>query len=259
MTSPSATPLVLAALLVACGGGRAAEPAPAVAMGIAGAKGQTDAGAGAPDPMAKPIDAPLVLRFAYSLSEELACSESFQSDGWSAKYELTLDPSGTAALRVDADRSHAFGPSAARFRDDMEDQTTREQSGSSRSWRGTVAWSGEARFEVALEPDEAECKTLVRGRGWYRVDCPPSDALAFACVRGAIRVKDAPAEVEVFECAPPYGLPAAGELDVPLPDALPFGAAPGLELEYWRHGIGNLDAPELRLLPPETPDVVMPE
>lgn len=220
--------------------------------------------AGAPgDPLAKPTDAPLVLRFAYSLSEELACSQSFESDGWSAKYELVIEPAGAATLSVYAGRSHAFGPSAARFRDDMEDETTREQSGGDRTWRGTAVWKG-AGFSVALEPDKAECKKLVQGKGWYLVDCPPSAPLALSCDRATVAAlpagsTDALATAEVFECAPAYGLPAASDLDVPLPDTLPFSPPPGLELEYWRHGIGNLDTPKLRLLPPETAEPVLPE
>ena len=226
--------------------------------------GAPDAGDGMDDPLARPTDAPLVLRFSYSLSEELACSQSFESDGWSAKYELVLEPSGAATLDVYADRSHAFGPSMARFQPDMEDEVRREQSGSDRTWRGTVEWIGE-RFVIAFEPAEAQCKTLVDGKGWYAVECEPSSPLALACARAAVdalppalleasaKDPDATEAVQVFECTPPLGLPAAGELDVPLPDALPFAAAPGLELEYWRHGIGNFDEPKLRLAAPDTP------
>jgi hypothetical protein len=239
-------------------------------MGGLGGVGAPDAGAGKPDPLDKPLDEPLALRFAYSLSEEISCSQSFESDGYSAKYELVIEPSGAAELRVGADRSHAFGSSMARFQPGMDDETTREQSGSDRTWRGTAAWK-RARFSVALAPDKAECKTLVAGKGWYLVECPPSKPLALTCVRKTVEAlpplgatapasaAETPVEVAVFECTPPYGLPAAGDLDVPLPDALPFAEAPGLELEYWRHGIGNFDEPKLRLLPPETPDVATPE
>ncbi|MCK9460759.1 MAG: hypothetical protein M0R80_14060 [Proteobacteria bacterium] len=254
----------LAALLVACGAGKAPESAPMGGMGSTGMMGAApeDAGAGAPDPLARPIDAPLALRFAYSLSEEISCSQSFESDGWSAKYELVLEPSGAAQLRVDAGRSHAFGPSVARFRPGMDDETTREQSGSVRTWRGAAAWKGEG-FAIAFEPDTAECKALVGGRGWYAVECAPSTPLSLACLRGAVAAlrhgveeasakdPDATVEIEVFECAPAFGLPETGELDVALPDRLPFAEAPGLELEYWRHGIGNLDTPKLRLAAPD--------
>jgi len=233
-------------------------------MGGGGEVGAADAGAETPDPLARPIDAPLVLRFAYSLSEELSCSQSFESDGWSAKYELILDPSGAAAFTLSANRSHAFGSSMARFQPGMDDETSREQSGSDRTWQGTVAWK-RARFSVALEPSKAECQTLVDGKGWYAVECEPSAPLAFACVRGTVdalppaiaeasaKDPDATSPVDVYECRPAFGLPAAGELDVPLPDALPFAALPGLELEYWRHGIGNFDEPKLRLAAPDAP------
>jgi hypothetical protein len=256
----------IAALLAACGAGKAPEPGSAGVMGGRGGSGAApqDAGAGAPDPLARPIDGPLALRFAYSLSEELACSESFESDGWSAKYELDIEPSGAAQLRVSADRSHAFGPSMARFRPGMDDRTTHEQSGSDRSWRGTIAWRGGG-FSAALAPDAAQCKTYVDGKGWYAAECAPSAPLAFACVRKEVDAlppaiaeasasePDATTPIGVFECAPAFGLPAAAELDVALPGAIPFAAAPGLELEYWRHGIGNLDAPKLRLAAPDAP------
>jgi len=262
----------VAALVAACGGGKAEEPGAMGGMGGRGTMGAgpEDAGAQPDDPLAEPLDKPLVLRFAFSLSEELSCSQSFESDGWSAKYELVVESSGAATLSVSADSSHAFGPSMARFRDDMEDETTREQSGSDRTWRGTAVWKGR-RLSVALEPDKAECKTLVAGKGWYLVECPKSASLALTCDRETVEAlpplgATAPAgvtetlvEVTVFQCTPPYGLPAASDLDVPLPDALPFSAAPGLELEYWRHGIGNFDTPKLRQVPPETAEPVLPE
>jgi hypothetical protein len=262
----------IAALVAACGGGQGADPGSAENTGGRGSTGAASADAGAPnDPLARPIDAPLVLRFAYSLSEELACSESFESDGWSARYELIVEPSGAATLGVSADRSHASGPSAARFRVDMEEQTTREQSGSDRSWRGTAEWRDPARFAIALVPEKAACKTLVRERGWYQTECAPSAPIAITCSRGTVRARPAPGaapavaaadpgvQVEVWECAPPFGLPTAADLDVPLPAALPLAPPPGLELEYWRHGIGNFDEPELRVLPPDAGDVAAPE
>jgi len=264
--------LVLAALLAACGGGEKMGSIPIGGMGSTGGMGAgpEDAGAEPIDPMGRPLDKPLVLRFAYSLSEELSCSQSFESDGWSAKYELVVEPSGAATLGVSSDRSHSFGPSMARFNPGMEDETTREQSGSDRTWRGIVDWKGFG-FSVALEPDKAECKSLVAGKGWYLVECPKSAPLQLTCDRETVQAlpplgaatpqgeAETPVEVAVFRCTPPYGLPAAGEIDEPLPDALPFSAAPGLELEYWRHGIGNFDTPKLRLLPPETPEPALPE
>ena len=251
----------IAVLLAACGGEAAGSMGTMGVMGVMGAAPE-DAGAGAPDPLARPIDAPLALRFAYSLSEEISCSQSFESDGWSAEYELVIEPSGAAQLRVDTGRSHAFGPSVARFQPGTDDETAREQSGSVRTWRGAAAWKGEG-FAIAFEPDTAECKTLVSGRGWYMVECEPSAPLALSCVRGTVdalrhaveeasaKDPDATAEIEIFECTPAFGLPAADELDVPLPDRLPFAEAPGLELEYWRHGIGNLDTPKLRRAAPD--------
>jgi hypothetical protein len=241
-------------------------------MGSMGGRGAApeDAGPAPIDPLAKPIDKPLVLRFAYSLSEELSCSQSFESDGWSGKYELVVEPSGAATFSVGSDQSHAFGPSMARFNSGMEDETNREQSGSDRTWRGTAVWNGRG-LSVALEPDKAECKTLVAGKGWYLVECPKSTPLALSCDRetvealpplGATTTAEAAETtvgVAVYQCTPPYGLPAAGEIDEPLPAALPFSPAPGLELEYWRHGIGNFDTPKLRLLPPETAEPALPE
>jgi len=237
-------------------------------MGGMGA-GPEDAGPEPIDPLGRPLDAPLVLRFSYSLSEELSCSQSFESDGWSGKYELVVEPSGAATLGVSSDRSHAFGPSMARFNPGMEDETTREQSGSDRTWRGTVDWKGKG-FSVALEPEKAECKTLVAGKGWYLVDCPKSAPLELTCDRETVQAlpplgatpageAETTVEVAVYRCTPPHGLPAAGEIDEPLPDALPLSPAPGLELEYWRHGIGNFDTPKLRLLAPETPEPALPE
>jgi hypothetical protein len=254
--------LLAIALHGAACGGRAAPPAAVAAAGGDAEPPAADAGP-APDPLGRPTDAPLVLRFAYSLSEELACSESFESDGWSARYEIAIDPSGGATLSVNADRSHAFGPSMARFRDDMEDQARREQSGSDRSWRGVAEWRGDD-LDLALAPDTAECKTLVPGKGWYLSECRPSPTLALACRRGAVRALPAgggatPVDVEVLECAPAYGLPPPGALDVELPDSLPFSPPPGLELEYWRHGIGDFEAPKLRALPPAAADDVAPE
>ena len=257
-------PLLSLALLAACGGKVApampstpsAEPAPAIDGGVAR------------DPLAEPLTAPLALRFAYSLEEELSCSQSFESHGASAKYALVLEPSGAATLTVSSDTSSAFGPSDARFRPGGDDETTRSQSGADRTWRGSFTWKGIG-FAVALAPDEAACKTLVQGKGWYTAECAPGAPLKLECERKTVRAlppigraadgaAEAGEEVEAFSCAPAFGLPAADAFDAELPAALPFAPAPGLELEYWRHGIGNVDQPKLRRVAPEaTGDVVL--
>lgn len=262
-TSRHTAPLLLATLLGAtplagCGGravdaAAGAAPAPA-AVADAGTEPETT------DPLARPTAAPLVLVFAYSLSEELACSRSFESDGWSARYELLLEPTGAATLTVSSSRSHAFGPSAARFHPERDAETNRTQSGEERTWRGSFTWRGDG-FAVALAPEEAACKTLVAGKGWYVADCGPAPAIAATCARGTVAAlpefgaagAEATIAIEAFACAPAFGLPAPGEVDAALPAALPFAPAPGLELEYWRHGIGNLDAPKLRLAAPDRP------
>ncbi len=257
-------PLAAIALLAACGGKvapaapstSAIEPAPAA-----------DADAGPADPLAEPLTAPLVLRFAYSLEEELSCSQSFESHGASAKYALVLEPSGAATLTVSSDTSSAFGPSDARFKPGGDDETTRDQSGADRTWRGSFTWKATG-FAVALAPEEAACKTLVAGKGWYTAECAPGGPLKLECERKTVRAlppygrspapgaEEAPADVEAFDCAPAFGLPAADAFDALLPEALPFAPAPGLELEYWRHGIGNLDQPKLRRVAPEATEDV---
>jgi hypothetical protein len=254
-----AAALLSAALLAACGG-KIAPPVPSISseqISPAPDGGVTR------DPLAEPVDAPLVLRFAYSLEEELSCSQSFENDGASARYELVLEPTGAAELTVRSDTSHAFGPSDARFRPGAEDETTREQSGGDQTWRGSFTWSGIG-FSVALAPEEASCKTLVQGKGWYTAACAPAGRLSFACVRKTVKAlvpfgkardgaaPEALEDVEAFECAPAFGLPVGDAFDVELPASLPFAPAPGLELEYWRHGIGNFDRPKLRRVAPES-------
>ena len=128
----------------------------------------------------------------------------------------------------------------------------------------SFTWSGSS-FSVALAEEKASCRTLVAHKGWYAAECAPAPPLSFSCTREIVEVfppfDDAPSvsargaavPTEVFACAPPFGLPAEGDLDVELPDELPFTTAPGLELEYYRRGLHDTDTPKLRRVAEDAP------
>jgi hypothetical protein len=204
------------------------------------------------EPIVAPPSTRLDLRFGYSMSKELSCSLSFESDSTSGNYSLVLEPSGKATLSVEGSVSHSFGSSESRFKPGGLSEMTRDENGSTQTWSGSVDWR-KSGFTAELVPNHSECTRLVAHKGWYTVECRPQRSLSLMCRRTTVEAFAAqgPARsassVEVYACTPAVE-PSASNHEIDFPDELLFSPAPGLVLKYWEHAIGNIAKPTLRFV-----------
>ncbi|MGZ3420418.1 MAG: hypothetical protein ACXWUG_07510 [Polyangiales bacterium] len=184
----------------------------------------------------KPIAAaPLPLgkhRFVMSSSHEISCSQSFETDSKHVTFDLAIDETGHATLKIDGTKSTIFGPAEGKFSAGGAKDIHHESHPFSELWTGSArAIAGGVQLDLAK--DQLSWKLACESK---RVDAkPPYEESADA---------NATKSVEILSCTPTRHVE---ERDQKQFGALLFLPLPGLQSSVHDYGWGA-EHSELRLL-----------
>jgi hypothetical protein len=179
------------------------------------------------------------LRFAFDVSHEISCSQSFETNSTWGSYVLTLTPPHAATLVFERVESHTFGSS--RF-DSAAEPPNHTEKRSTRHFEGTVVQTGSA-LTVTLSRAKTDCAEGESCTGTLTLACDAAKADVVTFDAKGKHVTQHP----IVRCSPGYGLPI--ELDKGgWKGELAFADDSGFYLDYPEYGPME-HPPELRPAP----------
>ncbi|MEO7096284.1 MAG: hypothetical protein ABI175_23700 [Polyangiales bacterium] len=192
------------------------------------------------------IDGARTLRFAFAVSHEMSCSQSFETESTMGMYVLTLTPPHAATLVLTRVESETFGSS--RFAGPgSADPPSHTERRFVTSFEGTVAQQGNE-LSLTLHRLAAECAGAGAKEGAscaapLELSCKDSLASVVTFDDKGKHVSDR----AIVRCTPGYGL-SAKLAEGGWKGGLAFAEGGGMFLDYEEYGPME-GPPELRLMP----------
>ncbi len=185
-----------------------------------------------------PVGAPHAWRFAFDVSHEISCSQSFETESTYGSYALAITPPHAATLTFESAHTTTFGSNQF---DLKAPPPTRNETRTKTEFEGTVARDGD-KLSFVFQRKSSECA---------KTTGPCGEVLAFTCAEASASIVSYDGAGKhlttkpTFSCHTTYGMPM--ELDeVGWKGGLVFGDGNGFFLDYVEYGPMQ-HLPELRV------------